>query len=235
MFGTAFSRFSSFFWQRGYIFLAALGAAILWGSNSLLQSLLGMKLERGSSVIVAQTLGIFDNPNPIWLPSRWAADVVNCSFSSAAPDLKLEMFLLTATAFGMTAAAFLVFDQLFFPVRSAAAAHRRIEEDESLRTKNPNTPRADHSDLVHRTIDRLYELLGTDQQRKAIIVKDICCLLRDRGQALQMLFYLGFVAIYSVLFRFMNAAFALPGFYTQLSARKQRTLVVGLPGRSSER
>ena len=209
--GTAFSRFSSFFWRRGYIFLAAMIAVILWGANNLMDSLFGVKISRGSSVIVAQTLGIFDNPNPIWLPSRWAADLINSSFSGGSPFLKQENLLLITTAAGLTALAFLVFDRLFFTVRSAAASQRRIEEDEARAGKR------DKSDHINRFLGRLCDAVGTGQQRKAIIVKDLCCLLRDRGQALQIVFYLGFIAIYSVLFRFMNAAFSLPGFYTQLS------------------
>ena len=210
VFGTVFSRISSYIWHRGYIFLIALIGAFIWGSNRILDSLVGLKMNRGSSVIIAQTLGLFDNPNPLWLPSRWTADIVNSAFSTPSPFVRSEIALLISSSAGLLALAFLVFDRLFFAVRSAAAAQRRVEEDRSSIGSNK-------ADIAHRFFDSLCEAAKVDQQRKAIIVKDLCCLIRDRGQALQMLFYLGFVAIYSVLFRFMNAAFSIPGFYSQLS------------------
>ncbi len=203
VFGTAFVRFASFVWKRGYfLFLSIIGTAI-WVVFSLVSLLNQMQGQRSSAKALAEVLGLFDNPNPIWLPSRWTADLVSYFVTGGVESGALKAVMLVTSAVGAVALGYLVYDLFCLSVRSIAGTYQRSEDE--LR----GVVQQNNIDFVRGSIEFLYTKLPLEDQLRAIIIKDLTSLARDRAQALHMLMYLGIASVYLVLVKFSSAALSL--------------------------
>jgi len=204
LFGTLFIKLSSLFWKRGTLFLLLLGITIVWVIYRFLEISQKVKLERGGTNAIVQMIGLFDNPNPIWLPSRWAADVLSAFVGKEQQLGQEKLLLLFATAIGTVALGYLIFD--FFMLRVRSAAHSNATSEDQAKASNVSST---HSDIARRVIETFYRMLPIDQQLRAIIIKDLSSLVRDRSQSLQLLMYIGIAVLYIVIFQFMGAAMNL--------------------------
>ena len=97
---------------------------------------------------------------------------------------------------------FLVFDLFMFSVRSSSLSY---DETDSRKVKEAGLGLAD-SDRIRKGLERVFTLLPVPQQTKAIALKDITSLLRDRAQALQLILYGGVAVAYLLLLTFMSKA-----------------------------
>jgi ABC-2 type transport system permease protein len=158
----------------------------------------GEKIHGSGTEAIVRMIGLFDNPNPIWLPSRWISDILSSYISGPVQGhYALETLLFTA-AFGSLALAFLSFDFFAFSTRSKAATQPRSQDGKK---KNIDRPR--------QLLEFIYLSLPIPSQIRAIILKDITCLLRDRSQSMQLLLYTGISFAYLVVTDFMSLALDL--------------------------
>ena len=201
--GTVFVNITSLIWKRGRFLILCLFGVVFWGLFNLFELLDQVRLERGGGNAIVQLIGLFDNPNPIWMPSRWAADLISyfVTGSIAAPEVKI--LLLLSTSLGSIALGYLVFDAFMLRVRSAAQTHETMAEASS----GKKTVGA--VDPVRQLLERLYYPLPIDAQLRAVILKDLTALVRDRAQSLQLLMYLGIALAYLIIIKFMSAALNL--------------------------
>ena len=196
IFATLLSRIISFVWRRGAFFLVLLAGAILYGLSTLGATLERVRTEGRASQSLAAIAGLYENPNPYYMPSRWMSDILNTHLGAPMAASGIEMLTLLAAAAASIASAFLVYDFFMLRVRSAAGTHTRIEEE------RPEL-RDGEVDAARSIIERITNLVPADQQVRAIIVKDLTSLLRDRSQALQLLMFLGVATLYITVFNFM--------------------------------
>ena len=108
--GTFFVRVSTFVWKRGLFLLVCLFAAIIWGIFNLFSLLSEVQIQQGGGNAIVQLIGLFGNPNPIWMPSRWVADLLSYFITGVVIDADLKIALLCSTAIGSFAIAYLTFD-----------------------------------------------------------------------------------------------------------------------------
>lgn len=198
---TFFVQFASVVWKRGlFLVFCVLGIAV-WALLSLVHLLGQVQLQRGGTNAIVQLVGLFDNPNPLWLPSRWASDLISYFITGQANGVPLKLSLLVMTAIGTTSVGFLIFDRFLLTVRSTASTSHLVEDGETHHAKK--------ADSVRRLLEGFYNRLPLEQQTRAIVLKDLTSMIRDRAQSLQLLMYLGIAAVYIVIIKFMSAALHL--------------------------
>ena len=206
--GTIFMIFAATL-RKNAVFIVLLFIGLLGYGMSTFITLLSQ--SRNSSVGGAQAIinliSFFDNPNPVWLPSRWIADMIS-SYVAGEPDVfLLKSSLLWSTAFGAAAVGFLVFDSFHMRVRSYAYSYGRTAEEDADNAKE--SP-------LYSLLDSWYSLLPISPSLRAIIVKDLISLTRDKVQSLQLLIYLGVGGVYLLVISFMSTALSLDGIALQL-------------------
>ncbi len=195
LFGTLFVRFASMFWKRG-TFLAIVAMVVgAWMISSIFNSLNGVEIGQGGQAMMS-LIALFDNPNPIWLPSRWSSDLVAGMLGAPVDNADTLWTLLLSTAFGSLALGYLVFDSSVLETRSAAFSDSSGEYEEGKDVK----PK---SDIIRKALEKLFCLFPVSQQNRSIILKDLSSLIRDRSQSLQLLLFVAISSVYLVIFRFM--------------------------------
>lgn len=193
---TIFVILSSRLWNRGLLFFLAFSAVLGWGLKRFISLMYLTSNEPGGGLrALVKTIGLFDNPNPIWLPSRWISDLLSSYFGGSTTDIEIYGLLLVASTAVSLTLSYLVFDLLGLRARSASELHR----------KN----RRGGSDLVRQWIEAFYRLLPLPQQLRALVIKDMSSLIRDRALAFQLLMFLGIASLYLLSFRFSATAMQL--------------------------
>lgn len=198
---TIFTQFAAAVWRRGVFLLFAAGAIAIWLYYKLYSLLSSVRFEHGGTNAVVQLISLFDNPNPMWLPSSWASDMLTPFVDPQAPLTWAPVLLLFGSAIGTVAAGFLIFDLMMLSTRSKVSGQHKAGEKVSKSTKA--------SDIMRALIERVYGSLPINRHTRALIIKDLSCLVRDRAQSLQLILYLGIAAFYVVIFTFMSAAINL--------------------------
>lgn len=193
---TVFMNLITYIWKRGALFLLAALVAGIWGLVRLLNMIAEAKLQSGGAYAAVQFLGLFDNPSPSWLPSRWAGDILSSFVDNNQVDVGLKLFLLYASAAASLSLGYLFFDLFALRVRSIATSLHQ------LRTTNSTKGR----DIARDLLESIYFSLPIEQQTRAMILKDLSSLLRDHGQAIHLLLYTGIASLYVINFRFLSAA-----------------------------
>ncbi len=201
--GTMFVNIAALIWKRGLFLVVCLFCVVAWGLISLFQLLDQVRLERGGGNAIVQLIGLFDNPNPTWMPSRWAADLVAYFVTGTVTAPGIKILLLTSSAVGSIALAYLVFDGCMLRVRSSSQTHEPVSDPDVGSESKRNV------DPVRRMLEAVYFPLPLDVQIRAVILKDLTALVRDRAQSLQLLMYLGIALIYLIIIKFMSAALNL--------------------------
>ena len=198
---TVFTQFAAVVWRRGVFLLFAAGAIAVWLYFKLHTLLSGVRFEHGGTNAVVQLISLFENPNPMWLPSSWASDLLTPFVDPQAPMSWAPVLLLFGSAFGTIAVGFLFFDLMMLPTRSKVSGQHKTGESVAKTTKA--------SDIMRFIIESIYGWLPMNRHTRALIIKDLSCLVRDRAQSLQLILYLGIAAFYVVIFTFMSAAINL--------------------------
>lgn len=211
VFATLFVRCTTLFWKRGLTFFSMFTGLALWMLIHLYHLLTTVRLEHGGTNAIVQMIGLFDNPSPRWLPSRWAADVLCSYLGNPLSSPSIYALLLFSTAAGAVASGFLIFDLFSLSVRSSSLSHEHREITAGV---NPSDP-------VRAIIDFVFRHIRMDRAQRALIVKDLTSLLRDRAQSFQLLLFLGISVLYILVFNFMTAALnlapvALQAWYSML-------------------
>jgi len=202
LFATVFVRFASSFWKRGAFLLLSVALVFSLVIVRLIGTLSRVNSEGSGQEAIVKLVGIFDNPNPLWLPSRWSSSLVLYFVTGQHRDPSLQITLLIGSAFGTVALAYLVFDIFLIPVKSRASSQHRSKKGSNLRANS----HAQQTDPIRRGLEYIYSRLPMDSQTRAVILKDLTSLVRDRAQSLQLLLYLGVAMIYLVITEFMSSA-----------------------------
>lgn len=195
---TGFVTFAAHLWRRGLLLIGLLIGLVVLGFVKLITLLSDPRLEHNGTNAIVQVLGFFDNPNPHWLPSRWVADLLSSFVGEPAELPLIKVGLLFSSAIASFCLGFLIFDLFHLTVRSKAGVHSRLANHQGS-----------FSDLPRQLIVRFVGLFPFEQQRQAVVVKDLSSLIRDRAQALQLLMFLGIAAVYIVVFRYTSVALNL--------------------------
>lgn len=198
---SVFVRFASVFWKRG-TFLLVVGAMVsFYVVLRLILFFTQVSVQRGGTKAILEIAGFTDNPNPMWLPSRWASEIVQVHFpgfgSGFEPVLPQFWSLLYLAAFISLSLGFLTWSYFVERIRSLSVNH--------LTEKNTE------SDIGRTLVEKLAMLIPVPSHLRAIVVKDFSSLLRDRSMGLQLLMFLGVSLAYLVLFKLMTRALNLGG------------------------
>jgi len=193
--GTLFVRFASMVWKRG-TFLAIVAIVVgAYMATSIFNSLNGVGVGQGAQAMM-NLIALFDNPNPVWLPSRWSSDLVAGMLGTPLENPGVRWQLLIATSIGSLALGYLVFDYAMLDTRSAAFSDAKTESE----LEEVVAPK---SDFIRRAMEWIFSVLPITQQNRSIILKDLSSLIRDRSQSLQLLLFVAISSVYLVVFRFM--------------------------------
>lgn len=195
---TIFVRLSSVLWKRGALFLLMIAALIFWGLINLAHFLTHTQIANDSENAIIQLIGFFGNPNPIWLPSRWISDILGAKLGHPLYAGDLKAGLLVISALGSFTIGFLIFDFFHLGVRSQFGTHSKTKA---------NIHRL--SDITRKVLETIVSALHVDTQNKAIILKDLSSLLRDRAHSLQLILFLGVSSVYLIIFKYASTAIQL--------------------------
>ncbi len=193
---TVFVKFSSIIWKRGLFFLIVVGLVISWLLTRLSSLVLTVRTEKAGTNAIVRMISLFDNPNPYWFPSRWAADILSSFLAPTFSNTTLCVLLLAAGALGAVSLGYLVFDLFFFTIRSSSQSQQK--------TKKVTL------DTTRRIVEGFIGYFPLRQQLRAVMIKDLTSLVRDRAQALHLLLFLGISSIYIVIFSFMTVMLDMP-------------------------
>ena len=216
---TLFARFIAYFWRRGGLLLIGIMIAFFGSALQLSGHLKRVESQHGGARAISRMMGIYSDGSPLYLPSSWVADILGAFLSGESEGMTERWLLLASAALLSFSVGFFVFDWLFLRVRSSA--HALLITADSK----------EGSDIARRIFDRVGELLPVDPQSRAIIIKDLSGLLRDRAQALQLLMYLGLGALYITVHSFMSSAINLTSLARELWVAflaSSNVLLVGL-------
>ncbi|MCC6219632.1 MAG: hypothetical protein IT291_00150 [Deltaproteobacteria bacterium] len=185
----------------GLLLLFSIGYAAL----CVIGKLASLDIKRGaqSANVIVQAIGVFSNPSPLWLPSRWASDVLTSFVGEPLVGKNIQYLLLICSAIGSIAAGYLTFDLFFLKIKS------RVESGEVSRRK----VREDFVGvrLFRRVHDYIYRYFPMSFHARAIFRKDFLTILRDPTRSLQCALYFVIGALYVLSFRFMGAALDIGG------------------------
>ncbi len=195
--GTLFVNVLSHIWKRGAFFLLCLFIVSVWAISRFFYLLGEIRIQKGGVNAIVQFIGLFDNPNPYWLPSAWIANTLNSRLVSGGGDYRTEAVLLIISAIGSLALGYIVFDLLLLRARNSVGSHGQIGG------KNAASPLRD---IFRTLLEKIYFSLPLKQPTRAMILKDLSSLVRDHAQSLQLLLYLGIASIYVLLLRFLGDA-----------------------------
>jgi ABC-2 type transport system permease protein len=198
---TGFVKFASVVWRRGYFLFLCIVAIGTYALLSLLSLLQQVQLQRGGVNAIVQIIGFFDNPNPTWLPSRWVVDLLTYYVTGSVDNAGLKLLLLWTCALGSLALGYLTFDLFVVSVRSVADMHKRPAAN--------GNPRTEEHDIFRAIFENLYLRLPINVQFRAIMLKDLTSMVRDRAQSLSLVLYLGIALVALVLLQFMSSALDL--------------------------
>ena len=213
VFATVFVKFASFIWKRGFFLFVCLFGMGVWVAGKIIELLHRVQLEKGATNAFVHVIGLFHNPNPHWLPSRWLVDLISYFITGTVQYPWIKVVLLWSSALGSLALGYLAFDFFLLPVRSSAGVHERVEEEQYGAKSNGKTRRRE--DLIRRLLETVYRCFPLNTQFRAIILKDMTSLVRDKAQSLQLLMYLGIALVALSIIKFMSAAISLPPVATQ--------------------
>ncbi|MCB0360773.1 MAG: hypothetical protein KDD44_14090, partial [Bdellovibrionales bacterium] len=162
---TLFVSLSALLWRRGLLLLVAAVGVALWLLAQMIDLLQHIRFESGGTNAIVQLIGLFDNPNPVWLPSFWAAEVLVPFVEHGAPAPASAIYLLVGSAIGSVAIGFLVFDFGMLPVRSRAQGEHRIDAKNLLQGSS--------SDIMREIVEALYGRLPIPSHMRGLIIKDL--------------------------------------------------------------
>lgn len=147
----------------------------------------GVPAEHQNMHAFAKSIAALDRPNPAWLPSRWASDVLVGYLAPGTTDPVLAATLLGAITTLVFVLGFLVFKFLFM------RGWTRATESISVRRRK-------------NTIGGRGIRLPINPQTRAVVSKEVRMFLRDASQAMQLLLILTLTFMYLYNFRTLRSA-----------------------------
>ena len=136
-------------------------------------------------------LAVVDDPHPIWLPSRWAADIITSYFGNAPANVTLSVLLLFSTMTGLLAVGYVVFDALF--LRGWTNSFFVTSRSQQV-----------HASNLSSSLGRI--LLPYLPQFRSIFYKDLRMFVRDPTQCVQFLLLLMLTFVYLYNFKALRVA-----------------------------
>ncbi len=130
-------------------------------------------------------LSTFDDPQPVWLPSKWLGDIVTSYIYDAGAPIAKLCILLVATAAGCCGCAYLVFEKYLLRGLSVAAQTGR----------HGKVYGSDFNALLARIV------VPFNPQLRAICFKEARMFIRDTTQSLQLVLLLLLTFMYLYNFR----------------------------------
>lgn len=192
--GTLVVRIAALFRKKA-LFVSLLGlTALAAAAAKAIQTISRYETEYQGAAALVELVGLFSNPSPVWLPSRWAADLLSAYAAESGGGSYQTYMLLTCSAIGAAGLGFLVFDYFFFRIWSNAD------------NQDKEQPVAAGHGLS--LLDGL-RVLPLEAHTRAIVTKDIRHLLRDRAQAIQLLMYIVIAGFHVTSFRFMGRSMSM--------------------------
>ncbi len=203
---TIYVRAITLFWGRGLLLVVCGVVAVGWLLTKMFALVSVVRREGSGAEALLKVASLLDNPSPFWLPSRWISDVLSSFLGTPLPSFGIYALLTVSSALGSVALGYLVFDLFMFRVRSLANTNRARGNGTTIAVR----------DLPRRLLERLYRAVPVDHQFRAVIIKDLTSLIRDRAQSFQLLLFLGITMLYVMIFNFMTVALQLDIIATQL-------------------
>jgi hypothetical protein len=198
---TITSRIVALIWRRGAFFLSLVFIFSAYALFDVILRAKTIRLENRGGVALADLVDLFKNPSPVWAPGRWVAEILNSFLGHPTQAIALKGGLLGLSTIASFFVGFLVFDLFALRVRSASATQHRLHSSAQSNRKS--------HDLVRKLFELVYRWAPYDSQVKAVILKDLSSLIRDRAQSLQLVLYLGIATIYVTVFHLMSESFTL--------------------------
>lgn len=202
-------------WSHGKLFIASAFIVTLLLIARISQLLLEHNAIEHKSLILRQ----IDNPSPTWLPSHWVSELVKSQIHQS--DWQINyIYYIIATAACCFSLALFSYHLLRHFAREATMTQMLDAEKKTgiFRTQ------------LHSCISNLALLFRAPQQTKAMAVKDLASLLRDKGQAVQLLLLLGVSGVYLSIFQSFSNLMALQSIALQLWCAILATLNVLFTG-----
>jgi len=131
------------------------------------------------------SVALLQEPNPLWLPSRWVTEILTAQMGLPVENLERYVLLLVMTALGWLALGFLIFD---FGFRRGWM--RSLRSTRSMRIP---------TSALHRGFGVL--LIPFNPQLRALMVKELKMFMRDATQCVQLLLLLMLTFVYLYNFR----------------------------------
>lgn len=129
---------------------------------------------------VAEYVAVFEAPQTMFMPTTWAADVLQGAVSGPGFHLVLPLALLWAACWGVGSIGFLIHRRLY------RLAYSRAQEGGAGVVRDPG--------ILDAVVDRVTRRLSSS--RRAFARKDLKLFLRDPGQWSQSLLLLMLIAVY---------------------------------------
>lgn len=202
-------------WSHGKLFIALAFIVTVVLIARISQLLLEHSKLEHKSLILRQ----IDAPNPAWLPSHWFSEVTKALLGQATWQSYYLSYIVASAAIGLMI-ALMSYHFLRHFAREATMTQMIDAE------KRTGIFRAQ----FHVFISKIALLFRSPQQTKAMAVKDIVSLLRDKGQAVQLLLLLGVSGIYLSIFQSFSNLLALQNVALQLWCAVLATLNVLFTG-----
>ena len=139
-------------------------------------------------ILVSSMLSVKD-PNPFWLPSRWAADILSGFLSNTPGDLLSRWALLLGVTGISMLVGYLAFARLFFRGWGLITRSNRVHES--------------HGSKAGELFSRL--VFPFRPQMRAVMLKEFSIFVRDASQSLQMIILLMLTFVYLYNFRALRA------------------------------
>ncbi len=203
---TTFAQLIALLWKRGGILFIGIFITFIGAAAQLAGDLRNVQEQKEGARAFVGMVGLNSTSNPAWLPSRWVADTLGVFVKGDPEGMMLKIGLLVSAVVLSFASGFLVFDLFSMRVRSSAHVHV---------TQGTGKFRG-RSDIFRMVLEKVAGMIPFDAHARAIIVKDLSSLVRDRAQALQLILYLGLGALYITVYSFLSTALALSAVAQQL-------------------
>lgn len=137
---------------------------------------------------ILSTVAAFNNPNPIWLPSRWASELISHLMGYPSPAVELNALLLFGSAAGLIGLGFLCFD--FFFMRGW-----------TLSLRGNRGPRIHRKGLLENLSRWFFPLFP---QFRGLLLKECRMFIRDTTQIVQLMLLLMLTFVYLYNFKVLR-------------------------------
>lgn len=138
---------------------------------------------------IVATISAFNNPSPVWLPSRWTSELIGHLMGFPSADPLWHMLLLVGTAAGLLCLGYLAFDLLFM-------------RGWTLSLRGNRGPRVRRAGLLDLSTRWAFPLVP---QFRGLFLKEWRMFVRDTTQIVQLMLLLMLTFVYLYNFKVLRS------------------------------